>query len=824
MPEPKVSVLLTLVDQITKPLNGIEGMIKSFSKAVGAAVAAIAVGKLFEGFIEEAVQSEKTVTALGTAVRNTGNDFKKLSPALEASIEGVKRLSKYSDEDLRGALTNMITLTGDVAGSTKNLGLVADLAAARQIDLSQASDLVAKAMNGNVTGLNKLGFAGKDATTVLENMRASTAGFAENESKTFGGRLAQLTRGWDDFKEAMGRAILGGGEATGTVGKLGDYVQRLTEWVEQNSGSISLWVDAFLRIGQALGTIVAGAIRAVTPLALGLLQVIGKGIEGVGMLLTVGQNALRAIGINVGTTLARTLKDSGASMQAAAKDLRDGLTRISEQGEQQLTATLDKGVKNRKTLTADEQRAREKATKEAQEQLLALARLQTDAVIKITDVALQTRIKVDEHFKKLAKSGVDSMGGLEGRIEAIKKKWDAYYQQASRDEKEEKQRIQDIVDTTTGFARGLLDAGTAAGALSQELANSLTSAINLGESIGKIATATTTGGMFGALTQGIGALVNLGKTLFGQSPLAAAIEKNKTALDQLRGKIAEDIASRTPGRVLGGVQAALQGIDFSKFSTAGKAADATDKALRQLLAQQLLARGLGFGDLEQLAKDLGISITDTKGRVSGPLLQQLLEGLGIVAKAPVFGHTLAGERERIQFGLSTGTITDERAAAFEAASGLSPALAAALSSGDPLGALRGLARNLGGISNADLGELSRGDFKDALEWLIGLLSAAAEVKEQAGDVLSTPIGSAAVAAVGSGSIGGAGAPLDWKSLIDAAIASEAHLANIDSTLTRMAVTSTRMASSEEELIDRIDQELGRRTRILRRTRGELVSQ
>jgi hypothetical protein len=153
---------------------------------------------------------------LGVAVRNSGGDFQKLRPQLEETVASVMRMSTATDDELREALTRMITVSGDVEASQRNLSLVTDLAAFKQIELSEASDIVAKAMTGNTTALNKMGIAGKESAVVLENLRAVVAGFAAEEASTFQGSLTRINNQWGEFQEAVGNAILAGGEARGS--------------------------------------------------------------------------------------------------------------------------------------------------------------------------------------------------------------------------------------------------------------------------------------------------------------------------------------------------------------------------------------------------------------------------------------------------------------------------------------------------------------------------------------------------------------------------------------------------------------------------------
>ncbi|HEV8453759.1 MAG TPA: hypothetical protein VGQ24_02635, partial [Gemmatimonadales bacterium] len=272
-----IQLILKAKDEATAVLSKAESGIDSFGrkatgvfKAVAALAVTAALGKFFADAVEEGAKAELGIARLGTAVRNAGGDFKALRPSLEEAIEGVRKLTTYTDDDLRAALTNLITVTGDTSGSVKNLGVVADLAAFKQISLEEASLSVAKAMNGNVTQLNKLGIAGKDSNTVLENLRATVGGFAAGEATTFSGRLTQLNNEWGEFKEAVGTAIISSGEAGGAVGKLTAVMVDLEHWVTANQASISAFVGGVVDLASWVGGQLADLFRGIQIFAVDL--------------------------------------------------------------------------------------------------------------------------------------------------------------------------------------------------------------------------------------------------------------------------------------------------------------------------------------------------------------------------------------------------------------------------------------------------------------------------------------------------------------------------------------------------------------------------
>lgn len=350
MANPVIRVILSAVDEVSgvakKASDGVSGFAEKAKGALGALAAlgvGAALGAFFKKTIEEANAAEIGMGRLGQAVTNAGGNFSVMSGALEKTIASVQRVSTATDDELREALTRLVAVSGDVAGSQENLSLVADIAAYKQISLTDAAELVGKAMVGNITAFQKMGVAGKDATQVLENARASFGGFAEEESKTFGGSLKLLSNLWGDFQEAVGVAILSGGQMTGVSAGLADALAGLVSWVEDNEDAfqrvIAPIVDAghaLFDVGKAVYDVVQPALGPLLKLTVGTLLVTltnaslvvrelaaafeytaGKSLEALGFLVEKGGALLKLFGVEV-------VADAGTSIRSFGEKLVQG--------------------------------------------------------------------------------------------------------------------------------------------------------------------------------------------------------------------------------------------------------------------------------------------------------------------------------------------------------------------------------------------------------------------------------------------------------------------------------------------------------------------
>lgn len=123
---------------------------------------------------------------------------------LEKNAKQFQEHTIHDDEAYAEILQDLIAISGDYAGSVANVSLVADLAAARHIDLSTAAQLVGKVMVGETGTLKRYGIVVNEGTDALESMRQKFKGMAENEMATIAGQQAKLNNIWQNAKEAAG--------------------------------------------------------------------------------------------------------------------------------------------------------------------------------------------------------------------------------------------------------------------------------------------------------------------------------------------------------------------------------------------------------------------------------------------------------------------------------------------------------------------------------------------------------------------------------------------------------------------------------------------
>lgn len=744
-------------------LSGLSGKVKALGAAFAALGVTAALGKFFKDAIGEASAAEKGMARLSVAVRNTGNDFDALKPSLEGAVSSVMKMSTATDDDLREALTRMVTVSGDVEGSMKNLALVTDLAAFKNVDLETAALSVGKAMNGNTTELNRLGIAGKDSTTVLENLRASVGGFAATESKTFSGSLARINNQWGEFKEAVGTAILSGGQMSGMADGLASVLANLATWVESNSDRIAAFTDAvFGAIGSVVdiasaiwdvvgpplkwlaGVAFVAIVGALNTVELGLKRTAGTfqefagtALEAIGNVVEKGGKLLKLFGIDVVASTGTALKEFGAKMKAegtaanaaAVTDFKASMSKLGaviKGGDKEHTDVVRSGAATRTTIRQKEnddavashldmEIARAKATREANELLEKTADLLKKQNLKQHADQWEA---IDRNVRRVKGDLSDLLPPMSQIKQSIDENAAATEKNAEA-AKKHKEEIKDTVNEAASLGRSFIDAGQAAGVLSKEAASALNSVLNMGTAIAEFGLGSVTGVV--AVVSGLANLLSG----IGDGAAAKVVKENTRALERLTREVGNLNLSAT-GKAFQGTESAIAATQAALKSgkISGGDVDEIGKKAVDFFRRQLAQQGVSREDAEKLIQELGFGDVFKNGRSFLLSLPQLQQGFN-ETEFGQFGSDFESQLKALQdradiFGLDEG-------AQLEGLSGLakkfSPGLANALGSSDPKAALGGLFEALvsGSLDPAAFGDLNGEQFLELIKLLLPLV-------------------------------------------------------------------------------------------------------
>lgn len=202
-------------------VSGFSDKITKFGKIAGAAflaagVAAVAyAGKLAIDGVKAAIEDEAAQLRLATALKNVTGATDAQIKATEDFILKTSLATGVADDELRPSLDRLTRATKDVEEAQKLQSLALDISAGTSKSLKVVTEALAKAQEGNLTGLGKLGLGIDKATLktmTFEEVTAALSGTFENQAskqaETFAGKMDRLKVAFDEGKETVGSFIL----------------------------------------------------------------------------------------------------------------------------------------------------------------------------------------------------------------------------------------------------------------------------------------------------------------------------------------------------------------------------------------------------------------------------------------------------------------------------------------------------------------------------------------------------------------------------------------------------------------------------------------
>lgn len=270
---------LKLTEKSLKALEKAQKDLEKTSRSVG-----IAGGILTAGLVAMTVAGEEqaaTQRKLAVAIENTGKAASAVSPQAERMMSDLQALTGVSDELQRQALTNLIVALGDTDQAMAALPAVMDAAASSNLNLTEVSKTMGKALAGTVN-------------------TAESVGLVFDQTADFGERLA-----------AVNAKVAGSAEAAATpsaklrasLADIGDEVSMVLQpALEKAADFISSLVRGYQELDPAIQKTIVGALAfaGVFMGGVGLLSLLGKAKAAV----TALQIALTAISGPIGWIVA----------------------------------------------------------------------------------------------------------------------------------------------------------------------------------------------------------------------------------------------------------------------------------------------------------------------------------------------------------------------------------------------------------------------------------------------------------------------------------------------------------------------------------------
>lgn len=231
--------------------------LKKTALALGGVLAATfgirAIARFGRESIRVATEATQIWGRLEKAVENTGISYANVQDEINATARAMQDATVVGDEDFAAILAELITTSNDYEASLRNVSVVADLAAAKNLEFRSAAQLVGRAMVGQTSTLTRYGIVIKEGEDAMEVLRRQFAGFSANEATTFAGQVKQLNNEWGDFKQAVGDAMIEAGNGASVLATLTATLKVSTQWINDNRSSIAAWGQVLVQTLKAGG-------------------------------------------------------------------------------------------------------------------------------------------------------------------------------------------------------------------------------------------------------------------------------------------------------------------------------------------------------------------------------------------------------------------------------------------------------------------------------------------------------------------------------------------------------------------------------------------
>lgn len=209
--------------QAQPALDGLQQSWVALTAKIAAATAVTyTVTKTISSFVDEAAEAEEVETRLRYALETTGYSWQFAKTSVDQFANSVQASTRFSDEEARRALTDMMMYTRDFSKAQMGAKLAMDMSIRTGQDLGSASRLIGMAMSGNVEMLGRYipelrnldARLGENATMAqkaeyaMKILNEKFGGTAQSELDTYAAKLKQFKNSWSDFKEFIGNQIL----------------------------------------------------------------------------------------------------------------------------------------------------------------------------------------------------------------------------------------------------------------------------------------------------------------------------------------------------------------------------------------------------------------------------------------------------------------------------------------------------------------------------------------------------------------------------------------------------------------------------------------
>jgi hypothetical protein len=306
----------------------------------GVAAAAAAAAALLAGFVHvmsegiaKASEEEQAQMKLAFALASVGAGGKQAREDMFAFVESLETSTTVADTTIY-KISSLLAVLGRLSGESlkRATRAVLDFSYATGKDAETAAFAFAKAAQGNMTALQRLGLRVTatgdrvaDFNSLLKKVEGNMTGAAGIALKTYQGAIDSVGIRWERLLKTLGRAVTENQAVRDAIFAFARLLESLTSWIESHRETFDKLITLFARVAEATlnaavktGTFVSTWSR--------WIPVVGKGVQ-----------ALDVLNLLMGKTATSTVKAADA-----VDTLGAGLTGLGQESE---LSSLDQALK-----------------------------------------------------------------------------------------------------------------------------------------------------------------------------------------------------------------------------------------------------------------------------------------------------------------------------------------------------------------------------------------------------------------------------------------------------------------------------------------------
>lgn len=259
MADKQVKVILQGEDKTGDSFKAVGLKLKGLNTEVGGLAKTLAGGVVAGGVAltaflvssaNAAADAEVAMARVDATLKAMGSSAIANKQAILDAADAAVKLG-FDDEDAAESITKLYQRTNDLTEANKLNSLAMDLARAKNIELSQAADLVGQVLSGNSRVLKQYGIDLDESKTPLQalgELQGTVAGQAVQFSETWEGKMQSLSILFGNLKETVGAAL---------IDAIKPFLDTLVAWaskketqqkIQEIGRAVKEWADVILPV------------------------------------------------------------------------------------------------------------------------------------------------------------------------------------------------------------------------------------------------------------------------------------------------------------------------------------------------------------------------------------------------------------------------------------------------------------------------------------------------------------------------------------------------------------------------------------------------